>query len=177
MLRPHIRASAVALLASALVLAGCTAPPSPPTSAATDVATDTATVDPTDPEPAVREVPDPPVAPVGGGLGAVGEFPVRMAKDIGPRPHATGDVVTGADGTTPGAYIVAADDVFDTIASRFGFDIYYLTAINQVRRGPFGAALYAGDTINLDAHTILSVGTINGEVNDFDAPDPIPAQR
>jgi len=49
--------------------------------------------------------------------------------------------------------------------------------VNHVRRD--NDALYAGDTLNLDAHTILSVGDQNGVVSDNPFPDwyKIPPQR
>ena len=52
----------------------------------------------------------------------------------------------------------------------------YLSAINGVRRQ--GALqLWAGDTLNLDAHTILTVGDQNGVVYDNAPSSPIPPQR
>lgn len=72
------------------------------------------------------------------------------------------------------------------IAARFCIDHYpYLEWINAVRRGSTGTlfdigtgsmTLYAGDTINLDPHTITTVGDENGAVRQNPIDFHIPAQ-
>ncbi len=56
----------------------------------------------------------------------------------------------------PVAYLVVAGDTFASVAARFCIDSHYLDLLNQVRR--VDSEVYAGDTINLDAYTITSVG-------------------
>lgn len=101
----------------------------------------------------------------------------QVAVDSGPRAHATGTVTLGADGT-PVAYVVAVDDLSEEISERFCMNEAYLNTLNSVRRdGVLNAWLYAGDTLNLDAHTILTVGDQNGHVMGNTPPSPIPPQR
>ena len=49
--------------------------------------------------------------------------------------------------------------------------------INSVRRASLATELYAGDTINLDASTIFTVGDQNGVVHEGDPPMPHPPPR
>ena len=67
-------------------------------------------------------------------------------------------------------------DGTEFVAERLGLPSAYLVTINQVRRGTTGV-LWEGDILNLDAHTITSVGTINGSVLSEAAPEPMPQQR
>ncbi|WP_418605774.1 hypothetical protein [Georgenia sp. SUBG003] len=86
----------------------------------------------------------------------------QVPVDGGPREFATGPAILD-DGGTPVAYTVAAGDVGAFIAERFCVNLSYLNAINGVRRN--GATnLHPGDTLNLDPHTILSVGDEQGVV-------------
>ncbi|WP_213816776.1 hypothetical protein [Glaciihabitans sp. dw_435] len=98
---------------------------------------------------------------------------IEIPKDSGPRKYATGTTILNSK-KVPVAYIVGAGDILDFISARLCMQGAYLNTINQVRRdGP----LYAGDTLNLDAHTIVSVGDENGVVYKNEAPDPIPPQH
>ena len=117
--------------------------------------------------------------------GNVGCFPVEVPLDNGPRKYAMGTATTDSSGV-PISYKVASGDVIDYIADRFGFfnpcpraglGFAYLNTINQVRRGGYPWPLYAGDTLNLSAYKITSVGTINGQVKHEAAPDPMPQQK
>ena len=95
--------------------------------------------------------------------------------DLGPRPFANGEVRSDANGT-PVAYVVSSNDTVEAIGARFCIGAQWLYAINSVRRE--GNDLYVGDILNLDAHTILSVGDQNGVVHD-NPPiiTPIPPQH
>lgn len=93
-------------------------------------------------------------------------------RDVGPIAHANGETVQDQDGE-PVAYVAAPGDTMVAIAARFCIDHYpYLEWINAIRRGEGTSildfagsmALYAGDTINLDPHTIATVGDENGVV-------------
>ena len=106
---------------------------------------------------------------------AVAGWRPQVPVDGGPRKFATGTAVLDVNGT-PVAYTVAGGDVGASIADRFCVNLSYLNAINGVRRN--GATnLHPGDTLNLDAHTIFSVGDEQGVVLQNRAPWPIPPQR
>lgn len=99
----------------------------------------------------------------------------QIAVDSGPRAGATGQALLDHDGT-PVAYVVAADDIPDFISDRFCVGLAYLNNVNGPRRG--GAMeLYAGDILNFDAETVTTVGDINGDVEDYPLPDPLPPQH
>jgi hypothetical protein len=99
----------------------------------------------------------------------------QIPVDGGPIEYARGETILSADGT-PAAYNVAPEDLGEFVARRFCINTAYLSTINSIRRN--GALmLYVGDTLNLDAHTIVSVGDENGVVYDNDPPDPIPPQH
>lgn len=100
----------------------------------------------------------------------------EVPTDQGPREYATGEVVLDAAGI-PVAYRVAAGDIPDFVAERLCMNLAYLHAINSVRRASLANELYAGDTINLDATTIFTVGDQNGVVHEGDPPLPHPPQR
>jgi len=112
----------------------------------------------------------------------VGPYQVEIPIDNGPANYAQGTVTLDASGH-PASYVVASGDIIDYIAQRFGFfsptgaAFDYLNTINQVRRGGYPWPLYAGDTLNLSAFTITSVGTINGRVLHEAPPSPMPPQR
>jgi len=112
----------------------------------------------------------------------VGPYHVEIPIDNGAANYAQGTVTLDASGH-PAAYVVAPGDVIDYVARRFGFftptgaPFDYLNTINQVRRGGYPWSLYAGDTLNLSAYTITSVGTINGRVLTEAPPNPMPPQR
>lgn len=104
-------------------------------------------------------------------------------RDVGSIAGATGTVILREDGQ-PAAYIVADGDNLSSIARRFCIDHYpYLEWINAIRRGS-GTSLtrassmtvFAGDTINLDAHTIATVGDENGRVHNNAIDFHIPPQ-
>lgn len=96
--------------------------------------------------------------------------------DRGVFTTASGDAVLNDDGV-PVAYHVASGDVFSTIAARFCLSEDWLLLINHARRD--NDALYAGDTLNLDPHTIFTVGDQNGAVshNAFPEGYALPPQR
>ncbi len=97
------------------------------------------------------------------GVGKVGAYQVRIPVDGGPRQYAMGTVQLDGQGI-PASYQVVADDLATEVAARFGFpDAGYLVTINAVRRGTT-LVLYVGDTLNLSASTIASVGDVNGQV-------------
>jgi hypothetical protein len=105
----------------------------------------------------------------------IGGWKLQVAVDGGSREFATGKPILDAAGT-PVAYVVAPGDVGAVVSERFCQNLAYLNAINGTRRD--GAmTLFAGDTLNLDAHTILTVGDQNGVVYSHPAPDPMPPQR
>ena len=161
---------AAVLLVSISALVACTSPeaaPSPTQEASPSSLASAGSAGGSSPQPSRQPT----------GVIRVGEWPLQIPVDRGPSQYANGEVEFAPDGVTPGAYIVAPGDVFEFVADRFGFNVYYLTTINQVRRGGGEAGLYTGDILTLDARTILSVGTINGEVNDYAPPNPMPEQR
>jgi hypothetical protein len=92
-------------------------------------------------------------------------------------PGANGEVVTAEDGS-PIAYIVAAGDDLQWIATRFCLRPDWLADINSVRRDAT-QDLYVGDTLNLDAHTIFTVGDQNGRALSRAVPEGwiLPPQR
>ena len=99
--------------------------------------------------------PDDPIA-------VAGEKPI-VSVDRGAREHAMGEAVVDASGT-PVAYVVAEGDIPDFVADRFCTHLAYLNGINSVRRASLAGNLYAGDTLNLNATTIFTVGDENGVV-------------
>ncbi len=96
--------------------------------------------------------------------------------DLGPVETARGEAVTD-DAGVPVAYRVASGDALSTVAARFCLSEDWLLLINYVRRE--GGNLYPGDTLNLDPHTMFTVGDQNGEVFDRALPDGfvVPPQR
>ncbi|NYF09746.1 hypothetical protein HDC94_000902 [Leifsonia sp. AK011] len=106
---------------------------------------------------------------------AVSGWKQQIAVDGGAREFAMGEPILDQGGV-PVAYIVAEGDVAHVVSERFCVNLGYLNNINGVRR--HGAMmLFVGDTLNLDAHTILTVGDENGVVYDNSPPSPIPPQR
>ncbi|MBW9110156.1 hypothetical protein [Microbacterium ureisolvens] len=83
--------------------------------------------------------------------------------DGGSQPGATGTATYDEDGQ-PVAYIVAAGDDFTSIEMRFCTPGFYLQFVNSIRRGT--TDLYVGDTINLSADTMTTVGDVNGVAQD-----------
>jgi hypothetical protein len=132
------------------------------------------------PLPSVASIPTQPPAPHKNATiadGNVGSYQVEIPVDNGPGNYAHGTVTLDATGR-PASYLVARGDVIDYIARRFGFSSFdYLNTINQVRRGGYPWTLYAGDTLNLSANTILTVGTSNGKVLNGPPPNPLPPQN
>ena len=177
--RPGLAAFAVVLATAAL--AACTAVPATPlaTGGSSDASSPVAAARPTPlhaapPVGAFSPAPSPSPQPcIGWGFyehdrDATFEQPV----DCGPIEFATGQVALDSKGV-PVAYTVASGDVWAVIAKRFDLGVSYLNTINSVRR-PDVMKVYPGDIVNLDPHTILSVGTENGQVghNLANLPDP-----
>jgi LysM repeat protein len=104
----------------------------------------------------------------------VQRWALQIPVDSGPQEYAMGTTNLNSEGA-PAIYVVASGDNSEFIAERFCINTGYLYAINAVRRGD--QSLYVGDTVNLDAHTITSVGDQNGIVTSRPVPDPIPPQR
>lgn len=181
--------SATSTVVLVLALAACT--PSPPTAD-----TDTRTPTPSrtshfSPTPTAVPSPDvETVADTGPCEEAVPAYPGADATEVeqlggatlavpfdrGPMPHAAGETIVNDDGV-PVAYRVADNDTISVVAARFCVGEVWLHWTNYVRRD--GDALYVGDTLNLDAHTILSVGDQNGVVHDNSLPEgfAVPPQR
>lgn len=102
---------------------------------------------------------------------------LQIPVDGGSSAGATG-LATADQRGVPVSYVVAPGDDVDAVADRFCVNVAYLSAINSVRREGFlNGFLFAGDTINLDAHSITTVGDQNGEVLANPLPSPIPPQR
>lgn len=175
----------------AVTLSGCTAPPPSEMQAVPPSAK--ATASPAAPTPAAPSSPVPSSAPAvdtGPCAGSATARPVTDPAepeqlggktltypiDRGLFETASGEAVLNADGT-PVAYRVAPGDAFSTIAARFCVSEDWLQIVNHARRD--NDALYAGDTLNLDPHTIYSVGDQNGVVADNAFPDwfTLPPQR
>lgn len=187
---------ALVLIASVLLLSGCSATLTP---AAEPVRTPTgpraADVKPAatrPPEPAPAQTPAP--HPCDGYAVEVRSNDVEdrvgdyfgLPRDLGPVDGATGDVVLNAAGE-PAAYIVAEGDTTYAIAERFCFGTAgYLEGINSIRRNGAWAlmsdedgqfVIFPGDTLNLDPYTIASVGDEQGVVYDHVPEFHIPPQR
>ncbi|MGC0368740.1 LysM peptidoglycan-binding domain-containing protein [Microbacterium sp. SLBN-111] len=101
---------------------------------------------------------------------------LAVPHDGGVTAMASGEAILNGDGV-PVAYRVASGDAIFTIAARFCLTEDWLDLINHARRD--NAGLYPGDTLNLDAHTIFSVGDENGVVahNTFTDGYKLPPQR
>lgn len=170
-----------------VMLSACTAPPGPlidaarPSSAApTPVASAPATVESS--APPVADLGPcgtvQPASPVGDPAEPeqLGGKTLPVVHDRGWFETAAGETAVDAAGT-PVAYLVAPGDVFSTIAARFCMSEDTLQVLNHARRDNNG--LYAGDTLNLDPHTIFSVGDQNGVVSDNTFPEwfTLPPQR
>ncbi|MGZ0712569.1 hypothetical protein ACWPKO_29950 (plasmid) [Coraliomargarita sp. W4R53] len=106
----------------------------------------------------------------------IGGATLAVPFDRGPIPHAAGETIVNEQGM-PVAYIVAENDVIETVGARLCVGEQWLYWVNYVRRD--GDALYPGDTLNLDAHTIKSVGDQNGVVHSNPLPEGfvIPPQK
>jgi hypothetical protein len=104
----------------------------------------------------------------------VQRWALQIPVDSGPQEYAMGTTNLNSEGV-PVSYVVASGDNSEFVAKRFCINTAYLFAINGVRRGD--QTLYVGDTVNLDAHTITSVGDQNGIVTSGPVPEPIPPQR
>lgn len=169
----------MATLAAAVTLTGCTATSVPPiqsTSSAAETADPAdATSSPTVPPPVKTEECHlwefaPPEDPE-----VVAGWKQQIPVDGGARAHATGKVTLN-DAGVPGVYVVAPDDFPIAIGERFCMNLAYLNVLNGVRRQ--GALqIWDGDTLNLDAHTILTVGDQDGVVYDTVPSSPIPPQQ
>lgn len=111
-----------------------------------------------------------------GQIEQLGGATLAVPFDRGPMPHASGETVVNATGV-PVACVVAENDVFSTVGARLCVGEQWLRWVNFARRD--GEALYVGDTLNIDAHTILSVGDQNGSVSSNEFPEGfvLPPQR
>lgn len=192
---------AVAVTAAALTvtgLVGCTVAQGPP-AALTATPTEVPVID--DPATEVDAVPEmeptttPTTRPCMGlpykpavtedAVERIGGFGIPRLGDRGPIPGATGEVTLGPDGQ-PISYVAAAGDTYTGLTERFCLTPMdpYIEMVNSVRRNsgfsgdnmpPF--TLYAGDVINLDAHTVTSVGSENGRVLALTPTIYLPPQR
>lgn len=178
--------STVAVATLAIVLTACTASPAPDDDLKARVPS--AVASPT--SASARTPVDMGAGDTGPCSSAVPAYPGTAATDVeqlggatlavpfdrGPMTHAAGEAVLDDQGI-PVAYRVAANDVLTTVGARFCVGEQWLYWVNYVRRD--GDALFAGDTLNLDAHTILSVGDQNGVVHGNALPEGfvIPPQR
>ncbi|MCD2168574.1 LysM peptidoglycan-binding domain-containing protein [Microbacterium sp. JC 701] len=166
----------------AVILTACTPPPGPLIDAVRPSASARATPEtPSTPAPLVDARPCDAVAPVHAVADPadpeqLGGKTLEIPVDRGLLDTASGEAVLNAEGV-PVAYRVAPGDVFSTIAARFCVAEDWLLIVNHARRDNNG--LYAGDTLNLDAHTIFSVGDQNGVVSDnvFPPEFTLPPQR
>jgi hypothetical protein len=116
----------------------------------------------------------------------VSGYALPELRDTGATEYAAGDALVNEDGT-PASYVVASGDTLYGISERFCVQFpMYLEWINSVRRngawdwttgedGPF--EIFPGDTLNLDAHTITSVGDERGVVYSHQSNFYIPPQR
>lgn len=180
------RLAAVLIAACAILgLSACTAEPSAvdlAVSPSPTVATPSAPT--TEPGPSSTPTPHPSIVPmvleadeqdcyqqvlaVENETERLGPWRLEVPRDRGEKGYAHGTAEYDATGV-PVAYTVAANDNIDMIPRRFCITPAYLHVINHVRRGD--GELYVGDTVNLDAHTMLTVGDRNGMVTD----NPLPA--
>lgn len=171
----------------AVMLSACTAPPGPLIDAARPSSAAPTPVDstPSPVKPSASPVADPgpcgtvqPVVPIDNPAEPeqLGGKTLPVVHDRGWFETAAGETVVDATGA-PVAYRVAPGDVFSTIAARFCVSESTLQVLNHARRD--NDALYAGDTLNLDPHTIFSVGDQNGVVSENSFPDwfTLPPQR
>lgn len=105
----------------------------------------------------------------------LGGMSLLVPIDRGPMPFAEG-TATFDDVGVPVSYEVASGDSWEGVSARFCVGPIWLTWINSVRRS--GQDLFVGDVLNLDAHTIFTVGDQNGVVHDNPAPPfKLPPQR
>jgi hypothetical protein len=170
-------------LAATLVACSSAPTPSPARTSAAAVASPTSTATTT--QPATAPTGDAVAVKHRGTIcacGMVGPYPIIIPTDNGPDDGATGTVELGPDGT-PEAYVLGDGDRRAQVLQRFGLindfatqQLDYLDTINQVRRGTRPSFDY-GDTINLSAYTITSIGDVDGDVLDDPPPDPLPPQR
>lgn len=87
-------------------------------------------------------------------------YAIPTLTDGGPREGAAGTATFDENGQ-PVAYTVAAGDNFTSVELRFCTPGFYLEFVNSIRRGT--TKLYTGDTLNLSAYTMTTVGDVNGE--------------
>lgn len=90
------------------------------------------------------------------------EIPTSLV-DGGAQPGAMGTATYDEDGQ-PVAYTVAEGDDFTSLEMRFCTPGLYLQFVNSIRRGT--TDLYVGDTINLSAYKMTTVGDVNGVVHE-----------
>nr|WP_201470908.1 hypothetical protein [Microbacterium hydrocarbonoxydans] len=175
-------------------VSGAPASPSATTSAtstaSTPQPTDSATIDPAaGPTPTAEPTPSCMRADGGGIILPSGLLNVDMYSrmhDYGAREGATGAAQYADDGSLA-SYEVASGDYEDAILDRFCVGVYYLDALNAVRRGgatsvdPTRAVyppdLHVGDELNLSPYTITTVGDVNGEVFAYETSFTLPPQR
>lgn len=174
MLRHRAASALVAGTLLALTLAGCDADSTPSAPSALPPASSATPSEgwaaPSDLAPS--DVPS--EEPQATGVGRVGNWPIMVPADGGAVPGADGPVIVDNDGV-PQAYEVVSGDNMELISRRFGLEYGYLIAINQVRRDSL--EVFVGDTLNLDATRITSLGDQNGQVYKNHSPYPIPPQH
>lgn len=181
---------AILALGACLTLTACTEAPEaapPPTASATVDPASTRAPSPApgraaDPD-ALEECPapqyweDPYADGAPGSLATLGGLPMRIPVDLGPREYASGRAILDEQGV-PVAYVAASGDIQEFVADRFCLGLAYLHNLNSVRRDiADGVGLFAGDTLNLNPYTVVSVGDQNGRVADNPPPDPLPPQN
>jgi hypothetical protein len=96
----------------------------------------------------------------------IGSAPAYFAVDNGRMPHARGVTHFSKSGV-PLSYTVVTGDTEIAIAARFGLPSFeQLFQDNFVRRCPLAngdpSQLFVGDIVNLDPHTITTVGSEHG---------------
>ena len=110
--------------------------------------------------------------PLDGG-NSVGGSRIIAPVDGGAIEHATG-TANYVDGTLL-SYTVASDDNLEHVATRFSLSYLLLMSINAVRRDT--TELFIGDTVNLSAFHMFSIGDQNGVVFDNQPPFPYPRDQ
>jgi len=164
---------AVAALVVLALASGCTSAEVDSIAAPTSAATSKPEVLAATPSPSLVESSERDLVPEGQyNLG--GTFFAPLV-DSGPIDGARGTTTVSSDGELA-SYTVAANDEFEKILARFGIDAQVLINLNAVRRVNI-FYLYTGDILNLDPHTITTVGTENGKFANDPLPDPHPEQR
>jgi hypothetical protein len=184
----RVALTVLVILAAPLIVAGC-AQPSHESNGTTPHSASPRTIPTTPSSASPRTRPTPPSAtPPANALKlatdipeeSVGGSPVYFAVDNGSMPHARGAVTLSKSGV-PLSYEVVAGDNEMSIAGRFGLNFEQLIQINFVRRDceadGLADGMFIGDVVNLDPHTLLSVGSEHGRVCHNPLIHPLPKQE